>query len=141
MTQFSISAKFCPCRFFKGLFSPLFAICVILGFCGFFLPGPPFPQSLSSWGWFLTAPFIEELTWRALLQNQLALWLGSGGLIPWPNLITSTAFALLHFILSPTLLAVLTFFPSLVFGLIWARFHSLILCSLLHLWYNIALLV
>ena len=106
-------------RFVRGLFSPLFVVCASLGYL---------------------APFAEELTWRAIMQNELARLLPGKGPLTRANLITSLAFAAAHMLAAPKLMSLLTFFPSLCFGALWSQFRSLWLCCLLHLWYNAALL-
>lgn len=123
----------------KGLTSPLFVICALLGLLGACFPAPPLPGAKSQFIWFLAAPFLEEFTWRTLLQGGLERFLPCS---PFPftqaNIISSAAFALAHVLLAPVLMAALTFFPSLLFGLLWTKFHSTWLCGLLHLWYNLA---
>lgn len=133
----SILASLAPARLLAGLVSPLFAICAALGLTGFFLPGRALaPDGLV---WFVVAPFVEELAWRAVMQNELASFFPDCGLVGKANVLTSLAFALAHIIAAPSLMAALTFFPSLCFGALWSRFRSLWLCGLLHLWYNTAL--
>lgn len=125
--------------FLHGLRSPLFLFYLFLGLAGCFLPGPPFPHKASAWIWLLAAPFIEELTWRTLLQNELSHYLPDKTFFSRPNVITSFLFALAHFMASPGPLAALTFIPSLLLGHIWAKFSSTWLCGLLHLYFNLCL--
>lgn len=134
-----IAASLSMARFARGLFSPLFAVCALLGFSGFFLPGKAMPAEPDALLWFTLAPFLEELTWRAIMQNQLASFLPGGGLLSQANILTSTIFAAAHVIITPCLMSALTFLPSLCLGAVWSKFRSLWLCGMLHLWYNTAL--
>lgn len=104
-----------------------------------FLPGKPPPKNPDALLWFVCAPFVEELTWRAILQNELALYLPGGVPFSRANIISSGAFAGAHLAVNISLMSALTFFPSLLFGLLWTKFRSTILCACLHLWYNLAL--
>ena len=85
----------------------------------------------------------EELTYRVLLQSQLERLvpgelrlscarhtLSRGGLL------ASVLFALSHLAAQPPLMALLTFFPSVAFAVLWTRHRSLWLCAGLHFWYN-----
>lgn len=107
-------------------------------------------KSVHNPAWFLLAPFVEELTWRVLIQEEVCGWLknakhgrladicsafGADGIA---NTAVSSLFALAHVAAIPGVLSALTFFPSLLFGFVWARHHSLILCALLHLACNTA---
>lgn len=132
-----IAASLSPGRFWAGLASPLSALCAALGCIGFLLPGKPLPRDVLAW--FIAAPFVEELAWRAIMQNELEIFFRESGLITRANIFTSLAFALAHVLAAPALMSALTFFPSLCFGAIWSKFRSLWLCGLLHLWYNTAL--
>lgn len=122
-------------RLKTGLRSPLFSICLAGGLIGLLLPPQKLPHSLQAWLWFLSAPFVEEYTWRALLQNEISRHFPPASQLP--NVITSASFALAHMLFSPGWLALATFFPSLVFGFLWSRFYSTWLCGILHLWYNL----
>lgn len=121
----------------RGLSSPLFYLCAGFGFLGAFFPAPANPWRNAPW--ILGAPFLEEFTWRAILQNELGKLLPSNHFINSASIITSLAFAGAHILTSPSFMAALTFFPSLIFGGIWTKFHSTWCCGLLHLWYNLAL--
>ena len=135
LKELARSLSFAP--LFRGLSSPLFYLCSLLGFLGAFFPAPHLPWQAPLW--LITAPFLEELTWRAILQNELAILLPSSRFLSLPNFITSAAFAGAHILVNPSLFAALTFFPSLIFGGIWTKFCSTWLCGILHLWYNLAL--
>lgn len=108
-----------------------------LGCAGFFFnpgPMPPFWRLAS-------AALAEELTWRALLQQEADLrWpgnLGASGLTK-GNVLISLCFVAAHAVTQPLLMAALTFFPSLALGWLWTRHGSLWLCAGLHFWYNLA---
>lgn len=123
----------------NGLASPFFYLCMSGGLAGAFLPAPPRPETIHKFLWFLSAPFLEEFTWRTLLQNELEHVFPGKSFITPANIITNAAFALAHVVVSPGLMPALTFFPGLVFGLLWTKFHSSWLCGILHLWYNLSL--
>lgn len=110
-------------------------VCFAFGLCGLFFT----PQTLApSFLRLCFAAFVEEITWRALIQNQLEnslnkkLWGMS-----YANYISSCAFACLHIFTQNVFFALLTFFPSLVMGYLWTRFQSTWLCTFIHLWYNL----
>ena len=85
------------------------------------------------------AAITEELTYRVLIQSQMERWLpGRRGLFTYGMLLTSALFALTHLLSQPPVMAMLTFFPSLVFGVLWTRHRSLWLCAAVHFWYNLA---
>jgi len=85
-------------------------------------------------------PALEEWVFRGQLQG----WLLEQ---PWgqrrfgpvsiANTLTSLIFALLHLVSQPPLLAILVFFPSLVFGYARERTSGLIWPIGLHSWYNL----
>lgn len=86
------------------------------------------------------AALTEELTFRTMLQSQLERCIPrQWGSVSAGMLITSALFALSHMFTQPAGLAILTFFPSLVFGILWTRHRSLWLCALVHFWYNLLL--
>ncbi len=122
-------------RLLRGLRDPVFRVCLAAAVIGLPLHGGAVTRPL----WFLMAPFMEELTWRCLIQEELesARERGRRG-VTQANILVSFVFALAHVVASPSLLAVLTFFPSLLLGLVWTRTRSLLLCAVLHLAYNTA---
>ena len=69
--------------------------------------------------------FAEELFFRAYLMKRFS------------NLRASLMFVIPHFILSPGILSLLTFFPSLLFGFAYQKTKSLTFVSLLHLISNL----
>ena len=85
------------------------------------------------------AACTEELTWRTLAQNQCEEITDSKQFlgISYGNYLCSSLFAMMHLFTQAPIAALSTFFPSLIFGLIWTRFKSTWLCALLHIWYNI----
>jgi len=68
--------------------------------------------------------FAEELFFRAYLMQRYS------------NLAVSFMFVLPHLLLNPSLSAVLTFFPSLIFGYAYRLTNSLSFSSFLHFWSN-----
>lgn len=139
MTLAAVRASLAPAPLIAGLVSPFFYACAALGFLGVLFPSPPWPRAAGSCLWLLATPFVEEFTWRALLQAEIAAFLRSTSLLSPANIIASAAFATAHILVAPSVLAALTFFPSLVFGALWTKFRSTWLCGLLHLWYNLCL--
>jgi membrane protease YdiL (CAAX protease family) len=69
--------------------------------------------------------FAEEVFFRAYLMRKLS------------NLTVSILFVFPHVLLYGGLFSWLTFFPSLLFGFVYQKTHSLALVSLLHLLSNI----
>ncbi|MBD5607337.1 MAG: CPBP family intramembrane metalloprotease [Desulfovibrio sp.] len=136
MTVDDILRSFALAPLLRGLSSSLFWLCAALAFVGLFFPARPLPRDLAGVLWFVCAPFLEEFTWRTLLQGELNSFFPGSRLLGAPNIFASAGFAAAHTIFAPGLLSVLTFFPSLIFGCIWTKFHSTWLCGLLHLWYN-----
>ncbi|MDE5831688.1 MAG: CPBP family intramembrane metalloprotease [Desulfovibrio sp.] len=136
MIATGIARSFAISRLSRGLSSPLFYLCAVLAFLGLLFPARPMPDGWSAIAWFILAPFLEELTWRTIIQNELARFLGNGAFFGLANLLASVGFATAHFAVAPGLMSTLTFFPSLIFGGVWTKFHSTWLCGLLHLWYN-----
>jgi membrane protease YdiL (CAAX protease family) len=89
-------------------------------------------------------PVLEELAFRGLIQGYLlqkpALSSRSIG-ITGANGVTSLLFAALHLISQPVGLAVLIFFPSLVFGELRDRFNRTLPSIFMHVYYNVGLLL
>lgn len=120
-----------------GLRDRWFWLCCVCGAPGLFFDYHPGISPL----FFLTAPLLEEVTWRVLCQAELEKLLpGKFLLFSRANVITSCLFALTHVVFAPHVVSLLTFFPSLCIGFLWTRFHSALLCTLLHIYYNSILL-
>lgn len=69
--------------------------------------------------------FAEELFFRGYLMRRYS------------NIIVSFMFTFPHLLLYQNLQSVLTFFPSLLFGIVYQKTQSLIFVSLLHLYSNL----
>ncbi|MFN3813169.1 MAG: type II CAAX prenyl endopeptidase Rce1 family protein [Aquificaceae bacterium] len=69
--------------------------------------------------------FAEELFFRGFLMRRYS------------NLIVSFLFMFPHLLLYQNLLSALTFFPSLLFGLIYKKTDSLIFVSMVHVFSNV----
>lgn len=141
------------CRIFSKVDNDYILFFFTLGYFGLLLPpNNPMP---SLWQMIWTA-LAEELCWRVLIQNELELrWKGnvpnknpsSCPLISFiqkadfsvskANLLISAFFALAHLFTQPLIPALLTFFPSLIFGDLWTKHRSLWLCAGMHFWYNL----
>lgn len=95
--------------------------------------------------WFLQLaviyPVLEELVFRGLLQGLVRDLLGHFriGPLTLANAITSMLFALAHLYYNPAPVALLVFFPSLVFGYFRERTGALTASILLHGFYNAGL--
>ena len=115
---------------------------IVLGLAEFFMGSvrplvyPGWPQ----WLWLVVVtPVLEELAFRGLLQAELRQRLAwRMGRISLANLLTSGVFVGLHWMQSPTLLALAVFIPSLVFGYFKDRFNSVKPSIFLHVVYNAA---
>jgi membrane protease YdiL (CAAX protease family) len=89
-------------------------------------------------------PFIEELSFRGVLQD----WLGSMGLsshtiggLTAANILTSFLFVSIHLVHNPLYKALLVFFPSLVLGYFKDRCRSVLPSVALHMIYNFVFLL
>jgi len=85
-------------------------------------------------------PLIEELAFRGVIQEyidqntkQRRLFLS----LSIANLLTSILFALMHFVHHEPIWAILTFFPSLVFGYFKERYAQIAPSIVLHMFYNL----
>jgi len=82
-------------------------------------------------------PLLEETIFRGILQPWLARRFTHTRLnISLANLITSSIFAATHLFQQPILLALATFFPSLIFGYSQERYRRLMPPIILHITYN-----
>lgn len=84
-------------------------------------------------------PVLEEMLFRGvvqgyLLQSRVAAY--RWGPLSAPNLMASGAFAAIHFVAHPPIWALLTFLPSLVFGVFRERSGSIWPAVVLHGCYN-----
>lgn len=88
----------------------------------------------------LLYPLIEELTFRGIIQEYVSQktkqWKPFLGL-SLANLVTSILFVLMHFVYHTPIWAVLTFFPSLVFGYFKERYANVAPSITLHMFYNL----
>ncbi len=85
-------------------------------------------------------PIIEELIFRGMVQEYLYSKTNQQKLfvrLSVANLFTSLLFVLMHFVHHEPIWAILTFFPSLIFGYFKERFDSIIPSITLHIFYNL----
>jgi len=114
---------------------------LLLGAASLVLALPPGQAALAQAAWFLVgAPVAEELVFRAGLQSWLqARWPSARGTVA-AVLLSSLLFSACHLLWLPAgqtaLWALLTFFPSIVLGLVFARTRSLVACVALHAVFN-----
>ena len=84
-------------------------------------------------------PFVEELAFRGALQGWCLeyAWAQRRTLgLSHANLLVTALFCASHFAYHPPLWAIGVAVPSLIFGHLRERHHSLIPGLLLHVWYN-----
>lgn len=92
----------------------------------------------------LLYPIVEEIVFRGMVQDYLtrqitnkSTYFGLG----LANIITSCLFALSHLFNQDPQWALLTFFPSLIFGYFKDRHNNLYSCTILHIFYNLGFFV
>lgn len=131
--------------FVDGLCTPLALISLALGFIGLFFT----PTNAPSLARLVFGAFIEEITYRALLQEQLERTFSNKYIftkqafkkydisISYACLIVAVLFAALHAITQTAMMSAAIFFPALVFGVLWSRFRSVWLCVAVHVFYNV----
>jgi len=120
----------------KWYTDPLFYGAMVLGFMAWILPhGSGKPPGI--WKIVISA-LAEEIAFRGLILE----WLGRlvqkvFGPISLANLLTSLLFVLSHLLYHPLPWAIATFFPSLIFGILWERYKTIIPCWACHCFYNL----
>jgi uncharacterized protein len=80
----------------------------------------------------VAAPVLEEIVFRAGLQTQLMRRFSMLS----ANVLTALAFAVVHVMVRPSVLSVLTFFPALMVGTLFQRQRRLLPCIALHAAFN-----
>lgn len=81
-------------------------------------------------------PWAEELVFRGLIQTTLLRSFPITSRLSHANVISSLLFTLTHWLLTPTWLAALVFFPSLLFGALRERHGTITSPTLMHIFYN-----
>lgn len=119
---------------------PLFYGFIIIGLVAWFVPA----RNVGiSWEGLLAKALLEELLFRGVLQETLDRSLFGRrriiGPLGWANLTVSLCFAGAHLFRQHPLWALLTFFPSLIFGMNWDRYRSVIPGTIVHFTYNFLL--
>lgn len=101
------------------------------------------PSGWAAWFSFVVAyPVMEEVLFRGILQGEvLRLTTRNGkalrmGAVTWANLLASAAFVALHLRAQPLAWALAVAVPSLVFGDLRDRFHSVCPPIFVHAIYN-----
>jgi len=91
----------------------------------------------------VAAPVLEEIVFRAGVQDGLATWLSDHRIagLSRANLLTAVVFALLHLWRHPPVWALATAVPSLIFGFFYERHRHLAAPIGLHSAYNVAYLL
>ncbi|VAX00272.1 hypothetical protein MNBD_GAMMA21-2486 [hydrothermal vent metagenome] len=115
-------ASFIPLREqWAGLFNPGFQLILLVG----------------------VYPVLEEVVFRGLILGWLTSWTKQRryGVLSLANLLTSGLFVLAHLVYQPWLWALLVFFPSLIFGYMKERHHSLWPPIFLHGFYNLGFIL
>lgn len=82
--------------------------------------------------------FIEEFTWRMLIQEQTDKFLHRKKIfsVSISCIATSAVFASFHLFRQSYYMALLIFFPAMVFGLLWDYYKNPYYCTVIHFWYN-----
>lgn len=114
---------------------PLFYGLTAPGLVGLALP---FSGSPPPWYWIALLALAEEIVFRMGLQEALNRLFGRRALGPLGlgNLAASVVFAAAHLLYHPPLWAAGVLAPSLVFGLLWDRYGSVLPSWLTHAFYN-----
>lgn len=85
-------------------------------------------------------PVLEEIVFRGLIQGWISARVShSSHGVSLSNVITSIIFTAVHFFNNPSLLTLLIFFPSIIFGCAKERYNKLTPPIILHSLYNIGL--
>lgn len=84
-------------------------------------------------------PILEEIVFRGWLQSELYNW--KKGQISWQNIsvaniLCSIIFAIAHLWHHSVVWAIMTFFPSLIFGYFRDRYKRIYPSMVLHVFYN-----
>ena len=85
-------------------------------------------------------PVVEELLFRGIIQEYIALKTEQRSFfsgLSLANLLTSLLFVLMHFVHHEPVWAILTFFPSLVFGYFKEKYTRIVPGIVLHMFYNL----
>lgn len=82
--------------------------------------------------------FIEEFTWRMLIQEQTDKFLRRKKFfsVSVSCIAASAVFAAFHLFNQSYYMALLIFFPAMVFGLLWDYYKNPYYCIAIHFWYN-----
>ena len=126
-------------RGMRAFLDPALYFVIALGLVAWLLPSP---VGTIPWVWLLLKAVPEEIFFRAcLLETLNRVFEGRFRLGPLSlaNVLTSLAFAGVHMLYQPPAWALLTFFPSLIFGWVWERYRSIIPVWVVHSLYNVFL--
>lgn len=134
-----------PTGWWRWLRDPHFLLCVVAAVpvwlaIGALAAGPA-ASRLAPWGvvsLVLVQPVVEELVFRGALQGVLLArgWSRGQGRLSLANIGTSAAFVAAHFIWQPPAWAIAVLVPSLIFGHLRERLHSVLPAMALHAIYN-----
>ena len=93
--------------------------------------------------WVLVFPVLEERVFRGMLQRELmglaslaCTWRALPGLSA-ANLIASLCFTAAHLLVQQHWQALLVLLPSLVLGVLYERYRSVLAVASLHVWFNL----
>ena len=123
-------------RLWAFLFEIRFYWVLGTGFVAWIFPQPTYAMP---WSVLIVLALVEEAVFRAGLQYCLNHWFKNKYIFPglsYANLLVALVFVCAHLVHHPQFWAVLTFFPSLIFGWAWDRYSNLLPCWLLHFFYN-----
>lgn len=125
---------FIPPKHLKSYVSFPILIAFLLGGIGHFFH----PLDKTSVPKLIWIAFMEELTWRVLIQEQLNMLMHSKKFhsVSASCIVTSALFALFHLFQQSAAMAALVFFPAMVFGMLWDAYKNPYVCIGMHFWYN-----
>ncbi|NVK12431.1 MAG: CPBP family intramembrane metalloprotease [Gammaproteobacteria bacterium] len=98
---------------------------------------PSDPALTTLFLWLAMAPFAEELVFRGALLEWLSRRISDLA----ANVICSALFVIAHYVFVPSLWSLLTFIPSIWFGLLYLRHRDLVLPTCAHALCNVAFIV
>ena len=123
------------------LFTPLFAIFYIAIFQQTYVNVHTILSDY--WSLFFLVffyPLFEELAFRGVIQEYISRKTNHytlNSFLSIANIITSILFASIHFVHHHPIVAILTFFPSLLLGYFKEHYQHIMPSILLHMYYNI----
>lgn len=140
-TRLLFTSNIFPRNYKKGVLYTAAFSCVGLAYFSVILfagVGRLVKPDLKDFAYFiLFIPLAEEIIFRGILQKNITRILSQKFmLISVANLIASAFFAAFHAYFSPSVHAVLVFFPSLLFGIVYEKSGKIVFPIVLHALFN-----